>query len=46
MEVGDVYGYVRIAIKRADNSYAVNPVAFNVNENFSNENVSNQTTTH
>ncbi len=24
--VGDVYGYVRIAIKRADNSYAVNPI--------------------
>lgn len=39
---GDVYGYVRIAIKRADNSYAVRPVAFNVNENFSNESVSNQ----
>ena len=40
--VGDVYGYVRIAIKRADNSYAVNPIRFNVNENFSNENVSNE----
>ena len=40
--VGDVYGYVCIAIKRADNSYAVNPIRFNVNENFSNESVSNQ----
>ena len=40
--VGDVYGYVRIAIKSADDTYAVNPIRFNVNENFSNENVSNE----
>lgn len=39
---GNVSGYVRIAIKRANNTYAVNPVEFNVNENFSNENVSNK----
>ena len=34
--------YVRIAIKRADNTYVVNPVEFNVNENFSNVTVSNK----
>ncbi|MFQ7439261.1 putative mucin/carbohydrate-binding domain-containing protein [Romboutsia timonensis] len=39
---GDVSGYVRIAIKRDDNTYAVNQVEFNVNENFSNEDVSNK----
>lgn len=39
---GDVSGYVRIAIKSADNTYAVGPVEFNVNEDFSNENVSNR----
>ena len=39
---GNVSGYVRIAIKRADNSYAVNPIRFNVNENFSNKSVSNK----
>ena len=39
---GDVSGYVRIAIKTDDNTYAVGPVEFNVNENFSNEDVSNK----
>ena len=39
---GNVPRYVRIAIKRDDNTYAVGPVEFNVNENFSNENVSSR----
>ena len=39
---GNVSGYVRIAIKRDDNTDAFNPVEFNVNENFSDENVSNK----
>lgn len=39
---GNVSGYVRIAIKRDDNTYAVNRVEFNVNENFSDESVSNK----
>ena len=39
---GNVSRYVRIAIKSADDTYAVGPVEFNVNENFSNENVSNK----
>ena len=39
---GNVSRYVRIAIKSADDNYAVGPVEFNVNENFSNEDVSNR----
>lgn len=39
---GEVSGYVRIAIKRANDTYAVRPVEFNVKENFSNEDVSNK----
>lgn len=39
---GDVSGYVRIAIKSADDTYAVRPVEFNVNEDFSNVSVSDK----
>ena len=39
---GDVSGYVRIAIKSADDTYTVGPVEFNVNEDFSDESVSNK----
>ena len=39
---GNVSGYVRIAIKRDENTYAVRPVEFNVSEDFSNKSVSNK----
>ena len=39
---GNVSGYVRIAIKRDENTYAVGPVGFNVSEDFSNKSVSNK----